>query len=93
LFDPICERFCIPLQNIKGWADINGPAGMMKRFSKWERRGKRCILLLCGDHDPGGLLISTNMRSNLVLALCLILIYAALSAPLPYRRSNKRFCR
>ena len=65
LFDPICERFCIPLQNIKGWADINDRAGMMKRFAKWERCGKRCILLLCGDHDPGGLQISTNMRSNL----------------------------
>ena len=38
---------------------------MMKRFAKWERCGKRCILLLCGDHDPGGLQISTNMRSNL----------------------------
>ena len=59
LFDPICERFCIPLQNIKGWADIYR-AGMMKRFAKWERCGKRCILLLCGDHDPGGLQINQH---------------------------------
>jgi hypothetical protein len=53
LFDPICERFCIPLQNIKGWADINDRAGMMKRFAKWERCGKRCILLLWRGPRPG----------------------------------------
>jgi hypothetical protein len=38
---------------------------MMQRFSKWERRGKQCVLLYCGDHDPGGLHISEELRSNL----------------------------
>ena len=29
------------------------------------RRGKLCVLLYCGDHDPGGLQISEFLRSNL----------------------------
>jgi hypothetical protein len=37
----------------------------MRRFAYWERRGKQCVLLHCGDHDPGGLQISEFLRSNL----------------------------
>ena len=38
---------------------------MMRRFKYWESRGKICVLLLCGDHDPGGLHITDKMRKNL----------------------------
>jgi hypothetical protein len=38
---------------------------MMERFAHWEQRGKRCVLLYCGDHDPGGLCISDYLHSNL----------------------------
>jgi hypothetical protein len=65
LFAPVCEPFHIPISNISGWADINGRAAMMRRFRDWEEKGKRCILLHCGDHDPGGLHISEFLRSNL----------------------------
>ena len=27
---------------------------MMRRFAAHEAAGRRCVLLLCGDHDPGG---------------------------------------
>jgi len=37
----------------------------MRRFKKWEARGKQCILLYAGDHDPGGLAISDFLRSNI----------------------------
>jgi hypothetical protein len=30
----------------------------MERFREWEDKGKQCILLYCGDHDPSGLSIS-----------------------------------
>ena len=30
-----------------------------------EAQGRRCVLLLCGDHDPGGLHITEKMRKNL----------------------------
>ena len=65
LFGPICSHFKIPLANAKGWSDINGRAAMMARFERWEHRGKQCVLLYCGDHDPGGLNISEFLGSNL----------------------------
>lgn len=36
----------------------------MKRIARWEAKGKECVLLYCGDHDPGGLHISEFLRSN-----------------------------
>ena len=38
---------------------------MMERFAEWEADGKQCVLLYCGDHDPGGLHISDFLRANL----------------------------
>src|SRR6516162_11914122 len=65
LFSSVCKPFCIPITNISGWNDINSRAAIMRRFAHWERRGKRCVLLHCGDHDPGGLNISEFLRSNM----------------------------
>lgn len=64
LFAPVCELFHIPIQNLSGWNDINSRGGMMRRFAHWESKGNRCVLLYCGDHDPGGLHISDFLRSN-----------------------------
>jgi hypothetical protein len=65
LFSPICREFQIPLTNIKGWNDLNSRAAMMRRFAEKEAQGKQCVLLYCGDHDPGGLVISQFLRSNM----------------------------
>ncbi len=65
LFSPICAEFNIPITNIVGWNDINSRAAAARRFAKWEAEGKECVLLYCGDHDPGGLNISDFLRSNL----------------------------
>src|SRR5262249_39451004 len=65
LFAPVCAEFHIPITNISGWNDINSRAAIMKRFAFWEKRGKQCVLLHCGDHDPGGLHISEFLRSNM----------------------------
>ena len=65
LFEPICKRYHIPLTNARGWSDIHSRAAMMKRFTEWENKGKQCVLLYCGDHDPGGLNISETILSNL----------------------------
>jgi hypothetical protein len=64
LFGSVAADFRTVLQNIGGWADLNVRAGMMRRFQKWERKGKRCVLLYCGDHDPGGLHISDFLHAN-----------------------------
>ena len=37
----------------------------MRRFKYWEGKGKRCVLLTCVDHDPGGLNIADWLRQNL----------------------------
>jgi len=65
LFSRVTQPFHIPIQNVGGWGDLNVRAGMMRRFKQWEARGKRPVLLYCGDHDPGGLLISDSLRSNI----------------------------
>jgi hypothetical protein len=64
LFSRECRPYHLPITNFSGWTDINSRAAMMKRFAYWETRGKECVLLYCGDHDPGGLHISEFIRSN-----------------------------
>ena len=65
LFEPVCAEFHVPIKNLKGWSDLNARAAMMKRFAAHEAAGRRCVLLLCGDHDPGGLHITEKMRKNM----------------------------
>ena len=65
LFAPVCEPFRIAITNVSGWNDINSRAAIMRRFAHWESKGKRCVLLHCGDHDPGGLQIADFLRSNM----------------------------
>jgi hypothetical protein len=67
LFSKVCAEFCMPIANIGGWADLNVRAGFMQRFEEKEAEteGKQCVLLYCGDFDPGGLHISNFLRSNL----------------------------
>jgi hypothetical protein len=65
LFEPVCKELHTPLTNFKGWSDLNSRAKMMRRFAAHERAGRRCVLLLCGDHDPGGLHITSKMRKNM----------------------------
>jgi hypothetical protein len=64
LFSRECRPYHLPIINFSGWTDINSRAAMMKRFAYWETRGKECVLLYCGDHDPGGLHISEFICSN-----------------------------
>jgi len=63
LFSPICSQFRVPIANARGWSDINGRANFMRRFKRWEDKGKQCVLLYCGDHDPAGLSISDTLMS------------------------------
>jgi hypothetical protein len=66
LFEPVaCKEFYVPLTNFKGWSDLNARANMMRRFARRESEGRRCVLLLCTDLDPGGLDQANKMRKNL----------------------------
>jgi hypothetical protein len=63
LFEPICNKLKIPIANAKGWPDIHMRAAMMQRYKFWEGKGKRPVLLYCGDFDPVGLQISDSYRN------------------------------
>jgi hypothetical protein len=65
LFEPVCAKFRVPITNFKGWSDIHSRAAMMRRFEQHEEAGRRCVLLVCGDHDPGGLHITDMLHKNL----------------------------
>ena len=64
LFEPVCNELHVPITNFKGRSDLNARGAMMRRFKMHEAAGRKCILLICGDHDPGGLLITKTMRKN-----------------------------
>src|SRR5262249_46479388 len=64
LFTKVCAEFRIPIANLGGWCDINARGSFMRRFAEWERKGKPCVLLYWGDPDPGGLHISSFLKSN-----------------------------
>jgi len=66
LFQPICERYHIPIATSKGWSSINQRAEYARRYREAnEMYGCKPVLLYCGDHDPDGLRISDFLRENL----------------------------
>jgi hypothetical protein len=65
LFSRVCAHYHVPIWNARGWSDINSRADLMLRFRKHADKGRHCVLLYCGDHDPVGLNISQNFRKNL----------------------------
>jgi hypothetical protein len=64
LFLPVCQEYKVAISNIQGGIDLNQRALAMLRFKEWESKGKRIILLYCGDFDPSGVLISTCLMRN-----------------------------
>jgi hypothetical protein len=65
LFDPMCRQYQVPLGNTRGSWSIWQRVRVLQRFAKWQAKGKRCVLLYCGDHDIHGLRISKFLRANL----------------------------
>jgi hypothetical protein len=65
LFEPITEKYHIPIATAKGWSSILMRAIYARRFQEAEKRGLKCVLLYCGDFDPDGRRISDFLRSNL----------------------------
>jgi hypothetical protein len=65
LFQPICEKFHIPIATSKGWGSILQRAEYGKRFQEAQESGLHCVLLTCGDHDPVGIKITDGIKKNL----------------------------
>ena len=64
LFMPICERYQLPITNIGGNADINSRVDAIRRCNEAQQDSKETVILYCGDHDPSGLQISSNLENN-----------------------------
>jgi len=65
LFEPVCEKYHIPIATSKGWSSKLQRAEYARRFKEAGDRGLKCVLLYCGDHDPDGLRISDFLKKNL----------------------------
>lgn len=65
LFEPVCNKYKIPIANAKGWSSILQRAQYCRRYKEAEEMGLKCVLLYCGDHDPDGGRISDTLRANL----------------------------
>ncbi len=65
LFSPVAREFRTLVSNSRGDRDINARAAMLRRFQDRKAEGLRCVLLLCGDHDPKGLAITDDVHATL----------------------------
>ena len=66
LFAPVCEKYYIPLANMRGWGSMEQKATMAKNFMEAEGDGKTPVLLVCCDFDPPGLSISGILNDTFV---------------------------
>ncbi|GAH42827.1 unnamed protein product, partial [marine sediment metagenome] len=64
LFRNLCNRYKIPMANLHGWGSLEQKAVMARNFWIAENRGKRPVLLACGDFDPPGLEISNALEGD-----------------------------
>lgn len=67
LFGPVCRKFHIPIATGRGWSSMLQRAEFARRFkTAEEKKGQKCILLYCGDHDPDGhRIVDEFLRKNL----------------------------
>lgn len=65
LFEPVCQKFHIPIATGRGWSSMLQRAEYARRFKEAEERGLSCVLLYCGDFDPDGGRISNKLKKNL----------------------------
>jgi len=54
LFMGICNKYKIPIANLRGSGSIEQKAVMARNFQLAEEKGKKPILFACGDFDPPG---------------------------------------
>ncbi len=64
LFRNVCAEYNVAISNFKGSPDVNQRIATMRRFKQWADRGKKCLLLVCGDFDPPGVKISASLFPN-----------------------------
>jgi len=58
----ITRRYRIPVTCSRGWSDLHLRAEMIRRCTKYKMP---TVILMFGDHDPGGLSITESFKDNL----------------------------
>ncbi len=64
LFRDMCNKYKIPIANMRGWGSMEQKAEMARRFQEHEEEGRMPILLACCDFDPPGLKISDILKET-----------------------------
>lgn len=64
LFRSICNKYRIPMANLRGWGSLEQKAVIAKNFELAEEEDKEPILLVCTDFDPPGLCISKVLKGD-----------------------------
>jgi len=55
----------VPVFVCRGFASLSALHQCAQEFREQERRGKRCLVLYFGDHDPSGVAIDKNARESM----------------------------
>lgn len=57
----VTDKYKIPVTCSRGWSDIHSRAAMLHRCAQHDQS----MILMFGDHDPGGLSITSAYKDNL----------------------------
>lgn len=66
IFGKAARKRRVRITNGKGDTDIHSRLAILKRFREQSYRGRKCILLAIGDHDPKGLQIVDGLYRTLL---------------------------
>ena len=58
----VTQTYKIPVTCSRGWSDLHSRAALLRRCAKYEMP---TVILMFGDHDPGGLSITESFKANL----------------------------
>jgi hypothetical protein len=62
LLAPVTNYYRIPVTCSRGWSDMHSRVALLKRCAQYDMPS---VVLMFGDHDPGGLNITDKFRKNL----------------------------
>ncbi len=64
MFRKVCNKYHIPIANMRGWGSYEQKAVIAEGFKEAEAEGRKPVLLVCTDHDPPGLNISDVIKKS-----------------------------
>lgn len=62
MLQDVTRTYKIPVTCSRGWCDLHSRAALLKRCARYDMP---TVVLMFGDHDPGGLSITDSFKANL----------------------------